>query len=97
LSQPVIDQNVLQIVPEAELLTQPLTKPLSKNPKKQKNRKLIAVPKNRRCSFLDPEMKTRLEAAIKAYHQIKEYVATFLLVNGSMIENNRHISGLRPN
>ena len=92
LSQPVIDQNVLQIVPEAELLPQPLVKLLPKNPKKQKNRKLIAVPKNRRCSFLDPEMKTRLEAAIKAYHQIKEYGATFLLVNGSMTEKITDIS-----
>ena len=37
-------------------------------------------------------MKTRLEAAIKAYHQIKEYGATFLLVNGSMTEKITDIS-----
>ena len=92
ISQPVINQNVPQIVPEAKLLPQPLANPLSKNPKKQKNRKLIAVPKNRRCSFLDPEMKTRLAAAIKAYHQIKEDGATFLLVNGSMTEKIIDIS-----
>ena len=37
-------------------------------------------------------MKTHLEAAIKVSHQIKEYGATFLLVNGSMTEKITDIS-----